>query len=73
MKFIYLVRWGEYIDRITFDFEAGKTIIENDSEHGFMVDPDLREKREAILKAAGLETFSMDDVIAEVNDAHNNT
>lgn len=53
------------MDRITFDFENNEITIENGEQHGVEIDPDLHNKKSAILAAAGYEMFQASDLIEE--------
>lgn len=54
-------------DRVTFDFETGEIIFDTDGQKGVEVDLNLRDKRSAIMAAAGYEQTSMTDFRKEVN------
>ena len=54
-------------DRVTFDFETGEIIFDTDGQQGIEVDLHLRDKRAAIMAAAGYEQTSMTDFRKEVN------
>lgn len=54
-------------DRVTFDFETGEIIFDTDGQQGVEVDLNLREKKTAIMKAAGYESTNMADFRKEVN------
>ena len=40
-------------DKVTFDFGTGEIIFDTPGQKGMEIDPDFREKREAIMAAAG--------------------
>lgn len=54
-------------DRVTFDFETGEIIFDTDGQKGVEVDLRLKEKRAAIMAAAGYSQTSMSDFRKEVN------
>lgn len=54
-------------DRVTFDFETGEIIFDTDGQSGIEIDPDLKNKRTAIMAAAGYEEIDMRDFRKEVN------
>ena len=54
-------------DKVTFDFESGEIIFDTPGQKGTEVDLHLREKRAAILAAAGYAQTDMRDVRKEVN------
>lgn len=54
-------------DRVTFDFETGEIIFDTDGQQGVEVDLNLRDKKTAIMKAAGYEPTNMADFRKEVN------
>lgn len=56
-------------DRVTFDFETGEIIFDIDAQKGVEVDLHLREKRAAIMAAAGYDQVSVADLCKEINDA----
>lgn len=51
------------MDRVAFDFETGEVIWDTDGQKGTEIDPDLAEKKAAILAAAGYEQV---DIKAEL-------
>lgn len=55
------------MDRITFDFETGEITFDCDAQKGVEIDVNLKQKREAIMAAAGYETIKMSDLAKEVN------
>lgn len=54
-------------DKVTFDFETGEIIFDTDGQKGVEVDLHLKEKRAAIMAAAGYKQTSMTDFRKEVN------
>lgn len=54
-------------DKVTFDFENGIIEFDTPVQRGIERYPDLAEKREAIMAAAGYETVDMTDFRKEVN------
>ena len=56
-------------DRVTFDFETGEIIFDTDAQKGVEVDLHLKEKRAAIMAAAGYDQVSVVDLCKEINDA----
>jgi len=54
-------------DKVTFDFDTGEIIFDTPGQKGTEIDPNLREKREAIMAAAGYGQTSMSDFRKEVN------
>ena len=55
------------MDRITFDFETGEIIFDTDAQKGTEIDFDLKEKRAAIMAAAGYEQINLKDFRKEIN------
>jgi hypothetical protein len=55
------------LDRITFDFETGEIIFNTDAQQGCEVDPHLKDKREAIMTAAGYDTFSTSKFFSDLS------
>lgn len=55
------------MDRVTFDFETGEIIFDTDGQKGVEIDLDLKNKRGAIMAAAGYEQISMSEFIGEIN------
>lgn len=55
------------MDRITFDFETGEVIIDCEGQQSVQLDPELHEKKDAILAAAGFEKIPMGEIRAEIN------
>lgn len=55
------------MDRITFDFETGEIIFDTDGQKGVEIDYALKEKRAAIMAAAGYDTIPMSEFIGEIN------
>lgn len=58
-------------DRVTFDFETGEIIFDTDCQKGNEIDPDLKNKKSAIMAAAGYEDIDMKDLRKEVNALFN--
>lgn len=56
------------MDRVTFDFETGEIIFDTDAQKGIEIDPTLKEKRTAIMTAAGYEEIKMKDLLQELNE-----
>lgn len=56
------------MDRISFDFENNTITIENDHQNGTEIDTELKNKRAAILEAAGLETIDLTETANIVNN-----
>ena len=56
------------MDRVTFDFETGEIIFDTDAQKGIEIDPTLKEKRTAIMTAAGYEEIKMQDLLQELNE-----
>ena len=54
-------------DRVTFDFETGEIIFDTNGQKGSEIDPDLKNKRKAIMAAAGFDEIDMKDFRKEVN------
>lgn len=54
-------------DKLTFDFGTGEIIFDTPGQKGMEIDPDFREKREAIMAAAGYGQTSMSNFRKEVN------
>ncbi len=54
-------------DRVTFDFETGEIIFDMDCQKGIEVDPDLKNKRTAIMASAGYDVLDMRDFRKELN------
>lgn len=54
-------------DRVTFDFETGEIIFDTDAQKGVEVDLHLKEKRAAIMAAAGYDQISGADLCKEIN------
>jgi hypothetical protein len=54
-------------DKVTFDFENGKIIFETDNQQGIETDLDLKNKKAAIMAAAGYETVDMQDFKNDLN------
>ena len=55
------------MDRVTLDFETGKITWETDSQKGTEFDPDLQQKKAAILAAMGYETVDLAPFADAVN------
>ena len=49
------------MDRITFDFENGTITFDTDGQKGVEIDPKLKEKRAAIMAAAGYDTLTAEE------------
>lgn len=45
------------MDRVTFDFETGEIIFNTPGQQGVEVDTNLKDKKSAIMAAAGYETI----------------
>lgn len=56
------------MDRITFDFETGEIITQNDAQEGSMIDLGLKERKMAILEAAGLEVVPAEELADAVDE-----
>lgn len=56
------------MDKVTFDFETGEIIFDTDTQKGIEIDPHLKEKRNAIMQAAGYEEIKMSELMQELND-----
>jgi len=56
------------MDRVTFDFETGEIIFDTPGQKGVEIDSKLKEKRAAIMAAAGYETISGIDFRKFIND-----
>lgn len=56
------------MDRVTFDFETGEIIFDTDTQKGIEIDPTLKEKRTAIMTAAGYEEIKMQDLLQELDE-----
>lgn len=57
------------MDKITFDFETNEVTIESShSNNGILIQPELQDRKEAILEAAGLEIISGEELRANIND-----
>lgn len=56
------------MDKVTFDFETGEIIFDTDTQKGIEIDPTLKEKRTAIMTAAGYEEIKMSELMQELND-----
>ena len=54
-------------DRVTFDFENGKIIFETDAQQGVEIDAELKNKKAAIMAAAGYEMVDMQDFKNDLN------
>ena len=50
------------MDKITFNFEENKILIETDGQCSLMSDPKLASRKSGILKAAGLEAVDLQPV-----------
>ena len=50
------------MDRITFDFEKNTIEIANDRRSGTIEAPGLSEKRQSIIRAAGLIQFNAEEM-----------
>lgn len=55
------------MDRVTFDFETSEVIIYSKSQQGSEYVPHLKDKKSAIMAAAGLEEISMAELRDEIN------
>lgn len=49
--------------RITFDFETGEVIFDTDSQKGTELHPQIKDRYEAIMKAAGFEQISSKEIL----------
>ena len=56
------------MDRIIFDFENGEIIINNSGQDSVLADPEIKNKKSAILSAAGLEEISGDELRNDINE-----
>ncbi len=56
------------MDRITFDFENGEIIINNSGQDSVLADPEIKNKKSAILSAAGLEEISGEELRNDINE-----
>ena len=56
------------MDRITFDFENGEIIINNSGQDSVLADPEIKNKKSAILSAAGLEDISGEELRNDINE-----
>lgn len=56
------------MDRVTFDFETGEIIFDTDTQKGIEIDTHLKEKRTAIMQAAGYEEIKMSELLQELNE-----
>ena len=56
------------MDRITFDFENGEIIINNSGQDSVLTDPEIKNKKSAILSAAGLEEISGEELRNDINE-----
>lgn len=54
-------------DKVTFDFENGKIIFDTDAQKGVETDLELKDKKAAIMAAAGYELVDMQDFKNDVN------
>jgi hypothetical protein len=54
-------------DKVTFDFETGQIIFDTDTQKGVESDPELKDKKAAIMAAAGYELIDMQDFKNDVN------
>lgn len=50
-------------DKVTFDFSTGEITWDTPVQKGVEVDMNLHEKRTAIMKAAGYESISVDELL----------
>lgn len=55
------------MDRVTFDFETGEIIFDTDGQKGVEIDLELKNKRGAIMAAAGYEQIPMSELRDEIN------
>ena len=55
------------MDRVTFDFEIGEITFDTDAQKGVEIDMNLKEKRAAIMAAAGYEQIKVSDLLEELN------
>lgn len=56
------------MESIKFDFRNGKAIIENEGETEILDIPELENKREEILRVAGIESIPLSELRNELND-----
>ena len=56
------------MDKVTFDFENGKIIFDTDTQKGTEIDPDLKNKKAAIMAAAGYEIVDVEDFKASMRE-----
>lgn len=55
------------MDKITFDFESGTISFVSGEQRGELVQPDLIERKGAIIEAAGLEIIPLSELRQEIN------
>lgn len=58
----------EQHDRITFDFTTGEIIFDTPGQKGTEIDYTLKDKRAAIMAAAGYDTVSGDELRKAINE-----
>jgi hypothetical protein len=55
------------MEKITFDFENGEITIERNEKKSVLLSGELKERRQAILEAAGLEEINGEELRADIN------
>lgn len=54
-------------NRVTFDFDTNEVEYEFGEENGIQIQPDLKDRKEAIMKAAGFENINMEELRTDIN------
>lgn len=55
------------MDRVTFDFEKNEVIFETNGQQGTEIVPDLKDRKTAIMTAAGYEMIPSGELKDEIN------
>lgn len=56
------------MDSITFDFVNGTISFTNGEQRSTLIQPNLKERKEAIIEAAGLEIIPMSELRHDINN-----